>query len=291
VKRAGREQHHLPEEFGLARHTLPEGKLIDRIALDVLPVGEPCWVPGRRSEILFVAGNGAIYRYRFEGGDQEPEIAPGTTPWEPAQPRRVSWRTTPPSAGLVSFRDVVWPADPRLGGRLIGSIWWTTGTPGEKKMVGSQLWWFELGADGMGIEAAGPLILPDAVADADPAANAGEDPEDRLPNVGTTAEGEPLLAYLHRSRGESTWELRLARISVDPRTGIPAIHPGETVRLSQGCMATTPAFALDGQSIFSVLASDVRNAETILRRFSVARAAAVFSPTRLVQNASGRHSR
>jgi hypothetical protein len=282
VKRAGREIQDLPEEFGLARHTVPEGKLIDRVALDVLPVSEPCWVPGRTSQILFAAGNGGLYHYRFPGAEAAAE-RPAEPPWEPSQPRRLSWRMAPPGAGPVSFRDLVWPAHPRLGGRLIGSVWQTSGSAREAKVLGSQLWWIELGSDGMGIEAAGPLVLPDG----DPA----EDQEDRLPSVATTAQGEPLLAYMHRSKGQTLWELRLARITIDPQTGIPSVHPGDVVRLSRDCVATPPVFALDGQSIYTILGADVSNDACIARRFSVASAAAVFSPPRLVRNGSGRHAR
>jgi hypothetical protein len=284
VKREGPDRDDLPQEFGVARHTVPEGKLIDRVALDILPVSEPCWVPGQASRILFVAGNGGLYHYRFPGAAAE---RPPEPPWEQPEPQRVSWRMAPPGAESVAFRDLVWPTHPRLGGRLIGSVWPTTRSAEGTRMLGSRLWWIELGSDGMEIEAAGPLVLPDSDAAPAPA----EDQEDRLPNVGTTAQGEPLLAYLHRSKGQTRWELRLARITIDPQTGTPSVQPGDMVRLARDCVATSPVFALDGRSIYTFLGADASKGACIARRFSIAGAAAVFSPPRLVRNGSGRHAR
>src|SRR4051812_1729309 len=49
--------------WGLARLSLPEGRVIERVKLDLLPSGRPCWLPDRPGEILFAAGDGQFYRY------------------------------------------------------------------------------------------------------------------------------------------------------------------------------------------------------------------------------------
>src|SRR4051794_19403738 len=69
TNRTGHGAGNVAFEFGLARCTLPEGRVIDRVALDLMPMGKPCWVPGLASEIAFVAGDGMIYRYAFEEAD------------------------------------------------------------------------------------------------------------------------------------------------------------------------------------------------------------------------------
>ena len=51
--------------WGLARLSLPEGRVIDRVKLDLLPSGRLCWLPERPGEILFAAGDGQFYRCGF----------------------------------------------------------------------------------------------------------------------------------------------------------------------------------------------------------------------------------
>ena len=43
----------------------------NRITLDVLPTGKPCWVNGRPGEILFPAGDGQLYRCNIAGQARE----------------------------------------------------------------------------------------------------------------------------------------------------------------------------------------------------------------------------
>ena len=90
MKRAGKEFDYLPQDFGVARFTVPEGRLIDRVKLDHVPIGDPCWVPGVTPRILFSAGDGYLYRYEFEESNARPFwMKPATVP-EPSR-----WRGGP----------------------------------------------------------------------------------------------------------------------------------------------------------------------------------------------------
>jgi hypothetical protein len=251
----------LPQEFGLARFTLPEGRLTDRVELDVVPVGDPCWVPGSASRILFVGGDGVPYHYSF---DATSDGAAGEDPSQ-AKPRRVSWRTAMPGIGVVAFRDIIWPSEPALGGRLIASIWYLDRFQGQTRFVGSQLWWIQLSGDATAITAAGRLTP----ADSDVPTEA-IDEEERLPQVTRTAEGGLALAYLHRSAGQASWELRVAPIAIDPDTGSPLVRRQEYRSLTEGCVATAPVFSLDGRWLYAVVDSDLRCTWVTPRRFPVA---------------------
>src|SRR5262249_12077497 len=80
--RPGKASASVPSDFGLARLSLPEGKVLERIPLDVTPISEPCWIPGPSPRILFPAGDGFIYWYDLP----EPVSSP-----RPTHPQRVEW--------------------------------------------------------------------------------------------------------------------------------------------------------------------------------------------------------
>jgi hypothetical protein len=300
MQRSGRAEAHLPQEFGLARFTFPEVGPIDRVVLDVLPVAEPCWVPGRSPQILFIAGDGQIYRYGF-GHGQAAGARPGPgSEAEPARARRISWQTKMPGTGTVHFRDLIHPATPQLGGRLIASIWYLADVRATTRFVGSQLWWFELSDDGSTITAAGRLTPPEAEAGAgagsdDNSEGAGPSEEERLPSVAVTADGGLTLAYLHRMREQGLWELRTAPLVVDPATGRLRVRREEIRNVTQSCVATAPAFSLDGRAVYGVLDTNSGGAGIISQRFALAGGPAGppgGEPTpRLVRSAPPRHAR
>ena len=60
------------EFYGLGLLKLPSGTLTSCISLDVLPVGKPCWVPGRSGEILFPGGDGQLHRCSIAGPRRTP---------------------------------------------------------------------------------------------------------------------------------------------------------------------------------------------------------------------------
>ena len=146
--------------WGLARLSLPEGRVIDRVKLDLLPSGRLCWLPERPGEILFAAGDGQFYRCGF-GADEEAGVATelGLKDGSPRSGvRQVVWKCPRPGKGSVLVADPVWPIDPRFRNLVFATLSYSN-RPGDKAMkVPFQPWWFLMSVDGAAIEAAGPLL-------------------------------------------------------------------------------------------------------------------------------------
>jgi hypothetical protein len=261
MKRAGRASDYLPQDFGVARFTVPEGRLIDRVKLDHVPVGDACWVPGGTPRIIFSSGDGNFYTYEFGASRRDPfdEARDG------ARTQLVAWRTAPPGTGLLYIRDLVWPADAKLGGRLIASISYRELVNGEPRMCQPELWWLQLSDDATAVEAAGRLTVPDP--EDDRSAEAAT--EQRLPNIVTTADGDLGLAYLSRKGSRSLWELRVAPITIDPATGVPSVGCGRSQGLAGGFLPSAPTFSADGRSVYGIRNHDWTNSQLVARRFSV----------------------
>ncbi len=52
--------------WGLFR--LSDGAVLSRVAVEVLPSGRPCWVPGHPRTIVFPAGDGRLHRCQLRRG-------------------------------------------------------------------------------------------------------------------------------------------------------------------------------------------------------------------------------
>jgi hypothetical protein len=311
MNRTGKQFAFLPRDFGLARFSLPEGKVLDRIELEQMPISEPCWMPGMAPRILFPSGDGQIYRYDFS----EPGSSLGEAR-QPAQPQRVEWGITPPGMGLLYCRDLIWPTEEALGGRLIAALCYVKDGGERPRMSGPELWWLQLSPDQSVIEAAGRLTDPDAQ---DRAHEEDPDVEERLPNVVATAAGELTLAYLGRPGHQQTWDLRVASIAIERATGVPVLRRGSSRRVGSGFVCSSPTFSEDGQWIYGIRGHELGSDQLTLQRFPVktsvlahseatpipsrpvrrpARAGLLFgwadlaplSPNRLVELARGRHA-
>lgn len=235
VRRSGPEG--MCEGYGLARFTFPGGEAIDRVPLEIMPVGRPCFMPGGSAELVFSGGDGRLYRFTFDrdAGD------------EPSRPTALGWREASAGKAPVAMNDPVWPSDSRLRGRLIVSLT-TERTTATRRgpRHNSQLWWLELNADRTQVVAAGRLTRPGpSAADADTV-------EESQPNVTTTPDGGLALAYLSRRPGERGWNLRAAPIEVDPATGIPAVREEETATLAESRAHTAPIFSPDGRWVYTL---------------------------------------
>src|SRR5262249_35692012 len=137
--------------FALVRVSFPAGRILDRVALDLLPIERPCWSPDRGDRILFVGGNSELYVYDFP--------APGRSRRAtPERPRQVLWRTAPPPGDPVRYVDLCWPAMPQLGGRLLSAL--ITREDISRPSGNTRLWWLTLSPDGGSIVAAEPAIAP-----------------------------------------------------------------------------------------------------------------------------------
>jgi hypothetical protein len=263
LNRSSKQYSFLPQNFGLARVSLPEGKVLDRIPLEQIPIGEPCWIPGRTPRILFPSGDGQIYRYDFsEPGPPEGEAR------HPTQPRRVEWGIAQPGAGLAYIRDLTWPTQEALGGRLIAALCYLEPGKGREKpsLKGPELWWLQLSPDQRVIEAAGRLGDPAARDGSD-----GEDPEfeERLPSVAATVHGDLALVFLSRPIGQQEWDLHVASIAIEPATGVPAVRPGSSRRIGSRFVCSAPTVSVDGRWIYGVHDHELGSVQLTLRRFPV----------------------
>jgi hypothetical protein len=233
-------------EFGIARYSFPEGRMLNRIALDVVPMSHPCWAPGTEARVVFAAGDGKLYTIDFDRADRE---GGGTDP----ETVELSWRCDRPP-GTLLLRDPVWPSDPRFKGRLIVALQVARNQPAEGPYIPSRLWWVELGGDGCSIVNAGPLAGTDAGAD-EPGVN-----EERLAAVADVPGVGPMIAYLCSARSSPNWELRLAPLMAedDGRGGLSAIRAGNGRTLALGHLPSLPTFSADGRWVFAVLESHGR---------------------------------
>jgi hypothetical protein len=227
---------------GLARFTVPDGELLDRVPLDIPTASRPCWLPGPAARVLFAAGDGRLYRLDFDDG-------PGGRPARAAgerRPRPLAWRAEAPAPHGLFLAEPTWPADPRLGGRIVASAI-IPGRPGVRTAdEGQHLWWLRLDPGATAIEAAVRLTVPAS-------AGAARVPDDeRLPALGTAPDGTLVLAYLARPAGEPRWQLRLAPVAIDP-AGDPGVDPASAQMVARQCAASPPVFSPDGRWVYAVL--------------------------------------
>ncbi len=288
MTRTGEGNTLLPREFGLARFTLPEGRMIDRIALDVMPSGEPCWVRGSASEagsseglepkVLFVAGDGVIYRYTFPEAvskaavDSSANIRTKGDDGQDGLLETISWRAKTPGLGPVYIKDLVWPARSLLKGRLLAALSYQVQHEGRPKFLGPQLWWLELSDDGLAIVNAGRFTVPT------PNENDFEhdyNQEERLPNVAVVPDGDGegtlALTFLTRTRNQAHWELRLVPIENDSSGNLVARREHCRI-LCRHSIAAAPTFSADGRWVYSMVLNEgeTSTSRLIPRRFPAA---------------------
>jgi hypothetical protein len=246
----------IPGAMGVARWTFPEGRVLDRIAIDLVPFAPPCWFPDRSDRIVFAAGDGRLYLLAF------PDAGHAEGAWTAARPRPIRWAIAPPEGDAPFIRDPCWPSGPALGGRLVVAINFRTRKGVSGPPLGSQLWWLQLSPDATAIVAAGRLIVPEedehAPADAE-----------CWPVVATTRDGVPMLAYLVANGGRFPFELRTAPITLEggPAVGVPRVRAGAIRRLADVGVLTAPAFSPDARWVYAAV-RDGRSGEVRVSRFA-----------------------
>ena len=104
---------------GLGLFSLADTRVVHSIDLDVLPTGRPCWVPGRRGDLLFPAGDGQLHRCRLardQVAQSETSDRRGTTASSArsAAMRPVTWRCAVPGSGNVFIADPAWASEKQL---------------------------------------------------------------------------------------------------------------------------------------------------------------------------------
>ena len=224
----------IARDFGLARLTLPDGKILDRVNTEILPVSPPCWFPGDSPRLLFAAGDGALYRYRF--ADDDGLNADPT-------PRRLAWYPRSPELVDAHIVDPEWPIEPALGGRLVLAL--STLNPAKpNRYTPATLWWMQLNSAGTAVADTGRLIRRDPNSDTNPPG------EERFPTVGRLpGVSSPHLAYLFRPEGQAGYRLRIAPLHRDEATGAPYANASEARELSERCGPVAPHFTLDGSEL------------------------------------------
>ena len=243
-----RDAYDLPSGQGLVRLGLPGGRLLDRVETEILPVSPPCWYPGMTARILYAACDGALYHFAFAEGD-----APGDK-----APRPVTWRALP--AGLAAVR-VLDPAWSGSGGVLLATVF-ARPIGAAVRTQSPALWWLRLDPSGSEVVAAGRVVRREG--------SAGADAWERLPAVGKSADGTPLLAFLERDPEEWGWRVVVAPLRADDgAAGAPAIRRAEARVLAEGRGTLAPGISADGRWVAS-LAAGASTAPATVERLPLA---------------------
>jgi len=237
---------------GLGLFRLTDGVVKSRIALDVLPTGRPCWVPGRPRELLFPAGDGRLHRCQIADDARLEDSALSRGPVgrdgeRAAQSRAVTWQCEVPGLRDTFLADPVWPSEPGL--RRFVFVTLSRQTPLGKRMVyePSALWWLEMSEHGDAILAAGPLTRPG------PEISSIDGSIERFPNVAVGTGGKMSLVYLTRRPAAGSWQLRSAMLEIDGETGKPRISSMRSTShiLDEGLAPAPLMVSADGQSVYA----------------------------------------
>jgi hypothetical protein len=245
------------DEFcGLGLLSLPQMKVKNRITLDVLPTGKPCWVPGRSGEILFPAGNGQLYRCSVtarSGETLDGKVDPSegeATSWVES-PRQVTWQVQPPGVGAMNLEDPAWSSEPAVRHLVFVSLSVLEQRQDRREVMPSKIWWLVMNDDGDAVVAAGRLTEPD------PGDQNDRWTFERMPSVAVGAGGKLELIYLTRLTFENTWRLRSARIMLDEVTALPRLTPGPDANrvVAERLAPASLTVSADGKDVYAIDAS------------------------------------
>jgi hypothetical protein len=241
-----------PTFCGLGIFRISDGTVLDRVKLDVLPTGRPCWIPGRPREFLFPGGDGQLYRCRLtanrEAGTIREPAGKGQRNMQGAQTLHpVKWRCQPPGAGETFLADPDWSSDPRLHRFVIVTLRQQGLAGGQRAYEPSRIWWLKMNDDADAIVAAGRLTGPESSAVAD-------DPlVERFPIVSAASDGRLTLIYLARRSSARSWQLYRTPLALDQKTGTPKLETRAAAAEILGeDLAPAPVIPLtDGQSVYA----------------------------------------
>jgi hypothetical protein len=256
----GKRYDRYPETIGLARFTFPEGRLLDRVSLDRLPVGSPCWFPDGSQRALLLSGDNELYIHDFSrpGNEGRGEGA--------GRLRRLRFQGGETGLDRYGRKDLCWPGDPALAGRILLVL----DTPVNSAPVGgaSRLWWLELNREATEVVPRGTVV---------PIEGPGPAPRryERLPSVGISADGSRWLAYLARRQFGARWELWLLPLELGSSDQPPRPDRSAARCLVDGCAPMAPSFSTDGRWLYAWLLEGNR---IRLRRFPVGRESGAASP-------------
>lgn len=208
--------------FGLARFRFPDGRLVDRVELDMMPSGAPCWSPEPRARLVFAAGDGRLYRLDLEGEDGGP------------RPIRLAWKGGASGLERALVTDPSWP---RIGGRddlIVASLSVLEAGPDGWRYRAPRVWWLRLGRGATSVIAAGPVTGDDGRAR-------------RYPTVvAEGAAGWRLLTVGELRPGKGRALLSEA-LEFDTRCGTPRVAAGPARVLAEGLCQSPPSVSADGR--------------------------------------------
>lgn len=241
------------EEFcGIGCLTLPDSTVKNRITLDVLPTGKPCWLPARPGEILFPAGDGQLYRCNITGRVRDkPADDRGRFSRQDegnaVKARPVTWDAETPGEGVACVSDPAVLPDPGCR-RLVFVALGAQERRGRTRMnLPTKLWWLLMNDEGDAIVGAGRLM--------DPGLNDDSDDRlfERLPTVVSRRDGKISLVYLTRLATDSSWQLRSTTLEIDPQTSLPrVVHGADPLLLAKNLRAEPPILSAWGESVYVI---------------------------------------
>ena len=241
------------EEFcGIGCLTLPGLTVKKRITLDVLPIGRPLWLSGHPGEVLFPAGDGKLYRCNLAGpvgenrADGSRDVAVKNDEYL-VKPQPVAWETSIPGTGVAFIGDPAGSSEPRLRHLIFVAIGVQNSLDGRRINLPTKLWWLVMNDEGDAIVNAGPLAEPGPPERDDGAIF------ERYPSVVIGAGGNMGLVYLSRYGDSNSWQLRSAKLEIDPKTALPRMQrrAGSNV-LAENVYASPLVVSANGEYVHAV---------------------------------------
>jgi len=227
---AGANHSRVLQACGLAKIAYPSGRVLERVPLEVFPIAPPCWMNGPSETVLFVGGDTALYRYRFDNARTR---APNEEPLV-----RLRWEATPPGAGAPQIRDV--HQDPSMPEDLVlVSLAVRRHAPGNNRFQPTRIWWLRLDQDRAAIVDHGPITSEDGSLMA----------HHRHPSLHRQPDGSIALTYLERFERNGRSNLRLARVASAGTLESPRLLPGTDQVLALNCLTSPTGFSSDGRWI------------------------------------------
>lgn len=228
---------------GLLRFRYPDGRLIDLVECEMLPIGPPAWVHATAARLVFASGDGNLNLLDFETPSGRAVEAAGGI----IVPRPLRWSCDMPGAASVSFSDVSCPA------RLPGGPWLLVAASSRDadrhaaRAKPSQIWWLRLSPDGAAVVSVGRVTTDDPRRPPEVARN------ERFPVLTAARSGGLVLAYLAENPSGVGWSLRVVPVEIGSVSGVPIARPSEALTLAENALLNPPGFSPDGRWVYAVL--------------------------------------
>jgi hypothetical protein len=215
---------------GLSRVAIPSGDVLDRVSLDHYPVSPPCWGAGTTARVLFVSGDGNLYRYDFEpiAGSTGLGLKP------------VRWDVEFPGTGNPLLIDVMRPERLLTPDLLVATVLTRSPEADRNRADHYEIWWLRLSDDEQRIIDCGPITRPDPT---------GLDVSRRRPSLGVRSDGTLSLAYLSWKGTPEELYLRVLPVRIDEQTGTPIAEAMQGTVLADSCLNHAPVFVDGGASL------------------------------------------